>query len=347
MLVAAGAHGGAPAALGTGVAAGIIAPATSSSAAAVGGAATGGDLAMTTMPPLGLPAPPIGGTGGLWEAIPPPKDGEKTMGDYCTKFRTPRKRTAAAAASGGVGGSASGGGSGSAGGGGKKRKRGDKAAAAKSATTSSTTAAADTGGEGGTGGGGDGAAAAATATATTAKEGGSSDGAGAAAGSGATSADQHQHRHQQTSHQADGRSGPLVEVINGEIVIKEASLTVGARRTPQEIDRELMDGAHGTDGAIVEDASGVTATYTSFTARQRPQHWGVEETRTFYNALRQCGTDFTLMTGFFPAGGGGQRGRTRRQLKSKFLAESRRNPKLIELALKNRIPLGEFVPACC
>ena len=93
---------------------------------------------------------------------------------------------------------------------------------------------------------------------------------------------------------------------------------------------------------IVEEASGVTATYTSFTARQRPQHWGVEETRTFYNALRQCGTDFTLMTGFFPAGNG-QRGRTRRQLKSKFLAESRRNPKLIELALKNRIALDVSV----
>jgi hypothetical protein len=101
-------------------------------------------------------------------------------------------------------------------------------------------------------------------------------------------------------------------------------------------------GAEGDEAAIVEEASGVTATYTSFTARQRPQHWGVEETRIFYNALRQCGTDFTLMTGFFPAGSG-QRGRTRRQLKSKFLAESRRNPKLIELALKNRVALDVSV----
>ena len=96
------------------------------------------------------------------------------------------------------------------------------------------------------------------------------------------------------------------------------------------------------DGVVVEEATGVSATYTSFTARQRPQHWGLDETRTFYGALRQCGTDFTLMTGFFPAASG-RRGRTRRQLKSKFLAESRKNPKLVNLALRNRTALDVAV----
>ena len=270
----------------------------------LGGVAGGATAAV-----VGLPAPPIGGASvgaGLME-IPPPKAGEKTMGDYCTKFRTPRvpkadKQGGKRSASGGAGG-----------GGGKRRKKKGTADAAAEGGMEDSAAGADTVGEGEE----------ADASAT-AEDGAASEADASGTGPGAD----------------DGRSGPLVEVINGEIVIKEATLTVGARRTTQEIDREM--GAEGDEATIVEEASGVTATYTSFTARQRPQHWGVEETRTFYNALRQCGTDFTLMTGFFPAGNG-QRGRTRRQLKSKFLAESRRNPKLIELALKNRIALDVSV----
>ena len=37
----------------------------------------------------------------------------------------------------------------------------------------------------------------------------------------------------------DERSAPFVEIINGEIVIKESSMIVGGRRTTEEVDREL------------------------------------------------------------------------------------------------------------
>ena len=50
--------------------------------------------------------------------------------------------------------------------------------------------------------------------------------------------------------------------------------------------------------------------------------WGVEETKTFYRAMRQCKADFGMMQYFCE-------GRTRAQLKRKFMVESRRNPRLM------------------
>jgi hypothetical protein len=49
----------------------------------------------------------------------------------------------------------------------------------------------------------------------------------------------------------------------------------------------------------------------------------VEETKTFYRALRQCGADFGMMQHFCE-------GRTRAQLKRNFQVESRRNPRLVD-----------------
>lgn len=62
----------------------------------------------------------------------------------------------------------------------------------------------------------------------------------------------------------------------------------------------------------------------------------MNETKSFYRALRQCGTDFQMMQMFMV-------GRSRAQLKSKFKMESRRNPRLVDMALdpKSRVKLGE------
>lgn len=62
---------------------------------------------------------------------------------------------------------------------------------------------------------------------------------------------------------------------------------------------------------VVEEKSRKT-TYQSFSKVKRGTLWGIEETKHFYDALRQCGTDFTIMQGLFPS-------RSRRQMKLKFM----------------------------
>ncbi len=136
----------------------------------------------------------------------------------------------------------------------------------------------------------------------------------------------------QPEEERDSRSGPLVEIVNGEIVIKESSMIVGGRRTTEEVDRE-MEGA-----VVVEENTGITATYNSFTKRQKVKRWSVQETRKFFLALRQCGTDFSTMENFFDGTDGGNK-RTRKQLKSKYKRECRKNLKLIDMAMDPKVQL--------
>ncbi len=93
---------------------------------------------------------------------------------------------------------------------------------------------------------------------------------------------------------------PQVEFVNGKIVVKESSLVVQ--------DQSYADGEYEE----VAEGSHATATYFSFLKRRKSAAWGLEETRLFYAALRQCGTEFSLMQTLFP-------GRTRKQLKKKYM----------------------------
>jgi hypothetical protein len=130
----------------------------------------------------------------------------------------------------------------------------------------------------------------------------------------------------------DHRSGPLVEIINGEIVIQESSIIVGGRRTTEEVDREL-------EGGIVEEENtALTATYTSFTNRIKVKRWTVEETKKFYLVLRQCGTDFSTMENFFDGSDGGNK-RSRKELKCKYNRERRKHPTLIDMAMNPKVQL--------
>lgn len=113
-------------------------------------------------------------------------------------------------------------------------------------------------------------------------------------------------------------AGPVVQIINGEIVLQESSMVVTGSTRPDE------------EFAVVEEEmqlAVVGASYNSFVTRRKPQHWSVEETELFYDALRQVGTDFGTMEAYF----GSQR--TRKQLKRKYQIESVKNPQLIDLAL--------------
>jgi len=85
--------------------------------------------------------------------------------------------------------------------------------------------------------------------------------------------------------------GLRVEFFNGEFVIRQSSLLVGnTHRTIEEVDAEM-------NSEIVEDGphANLTATYSSFTEREKLQQWTVEESRKFYVALRIFGFDFTTM----------------------------------------------------
>lgn len=67
--------------------------------------------------------------------------------------------------------------------------------------------------------------------------------------------------------------------------------------------------------------------------RTKTTRWTTEETRKFYMALRQFGTDFTTMELMFPGT------RDRRQLKNKFKKEERERPDLVYRYLDSQQPL--------
>ena len=114
-------------------------------------------------------------------------------------------------------------------------------------------------------------------------------------------------------------TGPQVEFVNGNIVLKESSLVLPDASAEEEFE-EQEEGAHST------------ATYFSFLKRKHGSKWGFEETWLYYKALRQCGTEFSLMQSFFP-------GRTRKQLKQKYIKEEREHPELIRRTLDHSMPL--------
>lgn len=114
---------------------------------------------------------------------------------------------------------------------------------------------------------------------------------------------------------------PQVEIIDGRIVIKESSLTLPLEKT-NDID-EFEE---------VEEDIFPTAKYSSFRQSTHGPVWGIDETRRFYEALSQCGTDFSLMQVFFPR-------RTRKQLKRKFYREESQHPELIKHTLQVKLPL--------
>jgi transcription factor TFIIIB component B'' len=129
------------------------------------------------------------------------------------------------------------------------------------------------------------------------------------------------------TNETEEETTPQVEIIDGEIVVRPSTLFPNSQN---RVSTNAIDAEFGT--AIEEDESNtlgiIKAKYDSYTAtaRTKPNRWSVEETKAFYTALRQCGSDFSMMQMFLP-------GRTRSQLKNKFKTESRRHPRLVDMAL--------------
>ena len=71
-----------------------------------------------------------------------------------------------------------------------------------------------------------------------------------------------------------------------------------------------------------------SSSYANYTQAEK---WTNEDTEFFFQALKQFGTDFSLIQRLFP-------GRTRRQIKKKYLIEDRMNPKRVESAINHLSP---------
>ena len=114
---------------------------------------------------------------------------------------------------------------------------------------------------------------------------------------------------------------PQVLVVDGQIVINEKSLTVNA----------AVERATALSDFTRVEESGTklnSATYANYTKAEK---WTKEDTEFFFQALRQFGTDFSLIQRLFP-------GRSRRQIKKKYLVEDKQNPARVEAAIRNLNP---------
>lgn len=110
----------------------------------------------------------------------------------------------------------------------------------------------------------------------------------------------------------------LTIVDDGRIVFTQREITVGV--ADQQITADVLQSARLAERERV--------TSLSYKKREKADRWSVEETKKFYNALRQLGTDFTMIGMLFP-------GRSRKQIKHKFKREEKQNTSLIESALRN------------
>ncbi|KAF8581645.1 hypothetical protein K439DRAFT_205281 [Ramaria rubella] len=114
---------------------------------------------------------------------------------------------------------------------------------------------------------------------------------------------------------------PQVRIgANGEIVLDMESLQVDRAADPEFVE----------EYSHVEESDQSKFTNSSSWSKRRVVRWGKEDTALFYDALRQFGQNFDLIARVLP-------GRTYRMCKNKFKAEDKKNPRLIDDALKNGI----------
>ena len=108
-------------------------------------------------------------------------------------------------------------------------------------------------------------------------------------------------------------------MVDGAIVLNPASLSVQAKSRQAGVSRKRVE----------ESGSKLPSYVTNAGTRVNPEKWSVEDTNLFYTALKEFGTDFSLIERLFP-------GRNRRQIKRKWLKEEKKNPVRIEEALNYR-----------
>lgn len=114
------------------------------------------------------------------------------------------------------------------------------------------------------------------------------------------------------------KSGPRMRIVNGEIVVDNASLQIDQHAGAA---RDMGDGED-----VVESRLNRKVNQATYGKRTKTESWDDEMTDLFYRGLRMFGTDFTLISKMFP-------GRSRRHIKLKFNNEERRDPERIKSTL--------------
>lgn len=112
-------------------------------------------------------------------------------------------------------------------------------------------------------------------------------------------------------------------VVDGKLQVDQDSMFRGKLRATAG-DRER----------VTENSFENPITSNSYSNLTHTDTWTLDELQQFYRALSTWGTDFTFIAQMFPY-------RTRRQIKRKFILEEKRNPQLVDLALKRQLP-GSF-----
>ncbi|ODV73658.1 transcription factor TFIIIB subunit BDP1 CYBJADRAFT_167681 [Cyberlindnera jadinii NRRL Y-1542] len=121
-----------------------------------------------------------------------------------------------------------------------------------------------------------------------------------------------------------------LKVRNGQIALDEESTVVDRHANADDVYRERHD--ENPFENMVNSATYGRQRYTD--------KWTSDEVARFYKALGQWGTDFALIAQMFPH-------RTRKQVKAKFILEEKKRPRLIELALANKLGVQFDFDAYC
>ena len=129
--------------------------------------------------------------------------------------------------------------------------------------------------------------------------------------------------------------GPQLRIVNGQMVVDQASLIVDRRAEASRNEDALEEVEEDDLTARINSHSWLYDNRRDPAERGRPlksDRWTADQTEAFYDALRMFGTDFYIISCMFP-------GKTRRQIKLKFVREERNNPTAVKAAL-----IGETVP---
>lgn len=118
--------------------------------------------------------------------------------------------------------------------------------------------------------------------------------------------------------EAQAQSGPVMRIVNGEIVLDNASLQVDRHADAERNAGVLED--------VVENSLTRKINQSTYGKRTKAESWDEEMTDLFYRGLRMFGTDFMMISKLFP-------NRSRHQIKLKFNNEERRHPERIKETL--------------
>ena len=123
-------------------------------------------------------------------------------------------------------------------------------------------------------------------------------------------------------------TAPQFRIVNGQIVADESSRIID-RRAERTRAAEAPD---ENTSVIEEDDLSRRINGRSYTKYDKPTRWSPAATELFHKGLQYFGLEFSMMACLFP-------GRSRRQLKAKFIREERADVAFVNALLKDRQPI--------